>query len=73
MDLNFRDHTLRITVLANETIGSFRGRWAVYAGSPEGGHDVLFEDVTDAFPAFAPAEREAKAKALCWVADLPLQ
>jgi hypothetical protein len=66
MDISIGRYTIRITAKSSDYGRSWHGHWAVYDGSPEDSH-ILYYDYTDAMPAFALAQREAKADALVWV------
>jgi hypothetical protein len=68
MDVRYGQFTLRIAVKVEAPAGSFRGHWAVYDGPMDGCSTSLFEQWTERMPAFAPAQREAKAQAIAWAA-----
>jgi hypothetical protein len=70
MDFSFNGYTLRVTIIRAASGAACRGRWAVHPGAADA-TEAVHSDLTDWFPTRGPAEREAKAQAICWAGDLP--
>ena len=69
MDIPYLGYTLRITALRNARGDTVQGYWAVLDGQPDDDQSPLFEGITVEMPAWALAQREAKAEAIGWLAN----